>query len=484
MTLRFYNTLARALQPFEPAGDGAVGFYACGPTVYQQPHIGNFRAFLFYDLVHRYLRWKGFDVRFVMNLTDVDDKTIAGAASSGISLAEFTRPVIAGFFADLDRLGVLPAHDYPRATEHIASMIDLIRTLHERGHAYTTDDGSVYFDIGSFPGYGKLSRVELDRVRAGAGLADRARTSADEYSKDNAHDFVLWKSARPTDHQVGAVWDTPWAPGRPGWHIECSAMSMAALGTTFDIHAGGEDLVFPHHEDEIAQSEAASGKPFVRYWLHVKHLLVDGEKMAKSKNNFFTLADLADRGFEPAAIRYALLAAHYRRELNFTFDGVADAATAIRRLLDFQDRLRAAHVPADGHLGAALAEPARRALDGFQAALDDDLNVPAALAALFSFVREANAALDRNPGLATTERDLALAALDRCDDVLGCLALARSHGGVDDELATWVEARITDRQDARARRDFAAADAIRAELAAAGILVEDTPQGPRWKRAP
>jgi cysteinyl-tRNA synthetase len=484
MTLRFYNTLSRALEPFAPAAAGPVGFYACGPTVYQQPHIGNFRAFLFYDLVHRYLRWRGFDVRFVMNLTDVDDKTINGAATGGVSLEEFTRPVIDAFFADLERLGIRPAHAYPRATRHIDRMVELIAELHERGHAYTAEDGSVYFDISSFPEYGKLARIELDAVRVGAGLADRARTSSDEYAKEDAHDFVLWKSARPVDHQVGAVWDTPWGAGRPGWHIECSAMSMAALGHTFDIHAGGEDLIFPHHEDEIAQSEAATGQPFVRYWLHVKHLLVDGEKMAKSKNNFYTLADLADRGFEPAAVRYALLAAHYRRELNFTFDGVADAATAIRRLLDFQDRLRAAPPPAHGAAGAPLAQAARGALDRFQAALDDDLNVPAALAAIFSFVREANAALDRAPALDSDDRAQALAALDRCDDVLGCLALARAHRGVDDDLAAWVEGRVQARQDARARRDFAAADAIRAELTAAGFLVEDTPQGPRWKRAP
>ncbi|HEX7048625.1 MAG TPA: cysteine--tRNA ligase [Longimicrobiales bacterium] len=474
MPLTFYNTLTRTPEAFEPLDPGTVRIYACGPTVYQLPHIGNYRAFLFYDLLHRYLEWKGYDVRFVMNLTDVDDKTIAGALAKGIPLSDYTEPIIRDFFGDLDTLGVRRADVYPRATRNVEAMIELISRLVERGHAYVAD-GSVYFDISSFPSYGRLSRIPLDEVRRGE------RVSADEYEKEDVRDFALWKGAKDADRTVGAVWDTPWGPGRPGWHIECSAMSMAELGETIDIHAGGEDLIFPHHEDEIAQSEGATGRPFVRYWLHVKHLLVNGEKMSKSKGNVYSLRELRERGHSAAAIRYLLLSAHYRHELNFTFEGLDHARAALDRALAFADRLEATPVAEDA-AQSTLPDLARTALHRFEDALDDDLNVPAGLAALFNFIRDGNAALDRAAAFAAPDLEAARDALDRIDSVLGVLALARAATAVDRDFAAWVETLLARRQDARARRDFAAADALRDELAAAGVVVEDTPQGPRWKR--
>ncbi|HEX7119005.1 MAG TPA: cysteine--tRNA ligase [Longimicrobiales bacterium] len=477
MALRFYNTLTRSLEEFEPLEPGTARMYACGPTVYQLPHIGNYRTFLFNDLLHRYLEWKGLDVKFVMNLTDVDDKTIDGALRQGVSLEEFTEPVIRGFFDDLDALGVRRADVYPRATRHVDAMVELIGRLVERGHAYAAADGSVYYDVTSFPGYGRLSRVDLSAMRRGE------RVAADEYEKGDIRDFALWKAAKDVDRQVGAAWETPWGTGRPGWHIECSAMSMAELGETFDIHTGGEDLVFPHHEDEIAQSEGATGKPFARFWLHVKHLLVNGEKMSKSKGNVFSLHDLVERGHSAAAVRYLLLSAHYRHELNFTFDGLDHAHAALRRILDFDDRLANAPVAEDAP-GSALPELAAAALRGFEDALDDDLDTPGALATLFNFIRESNAALDRSAAVQPAELQAARHAIARIDDVLGVLPLARAASRVDQELADWVERKLAERQAARAKRDFATADRIRDELARAGITIEDTPHGPRWKLAP
>ena len=482
MGLRFYNTLARKIEDFQPLDGKRVGVYACGPTVYRPPHVGNYRTFIFNDLLHRYLEWKGFDVKFVMNLTDVEDKIIDAAAEAGVHINEITAPVTKAFLDDLASLAIRPVDVHPRATEKIPEMIEIISKLLERGHAYDVD-GSVYFAIGSFPGYGKLSRIELQDQRSGAGLQTRERggIDADEYEKEDARDFALWKAAKDVDHQAGAAWTTPWGVGRPGWHIECSAMSMAELGETFDIHTGGEDLVFPHHEDEIAQSEGATGKPFVRYWLHVKHLLVNGEKMSKSKRNDYKLHELVEKGYSTAAIRYLLLSAHYRKELNFTFEGLDDAQSALRRLVDFAERLYATPGAASG--SSELALIAHNAVAAFEAGLDDDLNTPEALAALFTFVREANAALDKG-GVDEAARHAALDALTRMDDVLGFIDLARAAAkDVDADLAAWVEERIAARQAARARRDFAGADAIRAELTARGVVVEDTPQGPRWKKA-
>jgi cysteinyl-tRNA synthetase len=476
MPLTFYDTLTRSLRPFEPIQDGRVGVYACGPTVYQLPHIGNYRTFVFNDVLHRYLEWKGFDVRFVMNLTDVDDKIIERARAEDADIHAYSAPHVDGFLAEIDQLGIRPAHAYPRATDHIAAMIDLVERLLERGHAYRTDDGSVFYDISSFDRYGKLSRIPLDEVRSGE------RVAADEYGKDDARDFALWKSAKTADRQVGAVWDAPWGEGRPGWHLECSAMSMAELGETFDIHTGGEDLVFPHHEDEIAQSEGATGQPFARYWLHARHLMLDTEKMSKSRGNVVRLADILDAGYRPAAVRYLLISAHYRKELSFSYDGLDDARAAVRRILDFADRLDHAPTHADAP-ASALPAIADAALDAFERGLDDDINTPAALAALFTFLRQTNAALDRMTAVRPTERARAVEALGSMDEVLGILEIARRDAGPDPDLADWVEQKLAERQQARKDRDFARADAIRDELGSAGVVVEDTPQGARWKLA-
>ena len=481
--MKLYNTLTRKLEEFTPLTTGKVGVYACGPTVYRPPHVGNYRTFVFNDLLHRYLEWRGYEVKFVMNLTDVEDKIIDAAHAENVEIGDITAPMIEAFLADLDALAIRRADVFPRATENISEMISLITRLVQRGHAYAVD-GSVYFAIGSLPTYGKLSRIDLQDVRSGAGLAtrDRGAIDADEYEKEDARDFALWKSAKEIDRAAGAVWQTPWGDGRPGWHIECSAMSIAQLGETFDIHTGGEDLIFPHHEDEIAQSEGATGQQFVRYWLHVKHLLVNGEKMSKSKRNDYKLGDLVERGFSPAAIRYLLLSAHYRKELNFTWEGLDDAVAALNRLVAFADRLDAVQI--QGSSDAELQSISANALENFQSALDDDLNTPEALAALFTFVRESNAALDRAGGATQAERDAAVAALRRMDEVFGFIDLARTYArDVDADFAAWVDQRIAERQAARGRRDFQTADAIRQELTAAGVALEDTPAGPRWKKA-
>ena len=403
--------------------------------------------------------------------------------SEAVSIGDVTAPVIDAFFADLDTLGIRPADAWPHATAHIPEMIDIIARLIDRGHAYVKD-GSVYFDISSFPAYGKLAHLEAVEMRAGAGLAARsAAIDADDYEKEDARDFALWKAAKAADRATGACWDTPWGPGRPGWHIECSAMSMKELGETFDIHTGGEDLVFPHHEDEIAQSEGATGKPFARVWLHVTHLKVNGEKMSKSKGNDFTIGQLVERGFRPAEIRFIYLQAHYRKELNFSFDGLEDARTALQRLTGFRRRIDET-ATADDAPETALGTMAAEALVAFGEALDDDLNTQNALAVLFPWVREVNAVLDRVAVVATAELDATRRAFDRMDDVLGIVRLAlREKSALEADLAAWVEEKLAARRQARGRRDFAAADAIRDELLAAGIVVEDTADGTRWHKS-
>ncbi|HLL45560.1 MAG TPA: cysteine--tRNA ligase [Longimicrobiaceae bacterium] len=480
MPLQFYNTLTRRLEEFVPLREGRVGMYTCGPTIYAPPHIGNLRTFFFADVLHRYLEYRGYQVRFVMNLTDVDDKTIRGANQKGVPLGEYTEPFADILFDNFRTLGIAPADVYPRATHYVDGMIDLIRRLEERGIAYAVE-GSVYFDISRFPEYGKLSKVDLDAGRRGE------RVVADEYEKGDARDFALWKAAKPEDEAVGAVWDTPWGRGRPGWHIECSVMSMQELGETFDIHCGGVDLAFPHHEDEIAQSEGATGREFVRYWLHGEFLQMDGEKMAKSVGNVANLQDLVGQGVRPSSIRYLFLTAHYRSKLNFSMEGLAAAAEAVRRVRDTRNRLR--EHPAVLHPGAddvpVLHRAADAALARFAEAMDDDLNTSVALAALHTFVPEVNARLD---GLGTrpvseAERDAALAVFERIDSVFVFVELADREDVVDPELAAWVEERIEARQAARKARDFAQSDAIRDELAGRGIVVEDTPQGPRWKKS-
>jgi cysteinyl-tRNA synthetase len=480
--LRFYNTLTRRHEEFVPLHEGRAGIYLCGPTIYAAPHIGNLRTFFFADILHRYLEFRGYEVRFVMNLTDVDDKTINGALAQGVSLAEYTAPFAELLFADLAALGFEPADAYPRATRYIPQMVEIIERLRERGLAYPAPDGSVYYDISAFPDYGKLSHADLDRGRQGE------RVAADNYEKGDARDFALWKAAKPEDRQVGAVWDTPWGPGRPGWHIECSAMSMHELGETFDIHCGGIDLIFPHHEDEIAQSEGATGKPFVRYWLHGEFLQLEGEKMAKSVGNVFTLQDLLGRGVRGSSIRYTFLTARYRSKLNFTWEALTASAEAVARLHATWKRLR--EHPTVLHARAAddprLHPAAARALGDFTEAMDDDLNSPVALAALWELAREVNCRLDDLGATPITEAEAgaALEAFGRIDSVLGLLALAdRETTVAEAELAAWVEERIAERQAARAARDFARADAIRLELAARDVVLEDTPTGPRWRVA-
>ncbi|MEW5926653.1 MAG: cysteine--tRNA ligase [Gemmatimonadota bacterium] len=480
MPLQFYNTLTRRLEEFVPLVEGRVGMYTCGPTIYAPPHIGNLRTFFFADVLHRYLEYRGYQVRFVMNLTDVDDKTIRGANREGVPLGEYTEPFAEILFDNFRTLGIAPADVYPRATHYVDGMIELIRRLEERGIAYAVE-GSVYFDISKFPEYGKLSKVDLGAGRVGE------RVVADEYEKGDVRDFALWKAAKPEDEAVGAVWDTPWGRGRPGWHIECSVMSMQELGETFDIHCGGVDLTFPHHEDEIAQSEGATGKQFVRYWLHGEFLQMDGEKMAKSVGNVASLQDLVGQGVRPSSIRYLFLTAHYRSKLNFSMEGLAAAAEAVRRVRDTRSRLR--DHPAVVHPGAddvpVLHRSADAALAKFAEAMDDDLNTSVALAALHTFVPEVNARLDAlgpRP-VSEAERDAALAVFERIDSVFGFVELADREDVVDPELAAWVEERIEARQAARKARDFAQSDAIRDELAARGIVVEDTPQGPRWKKS-
>jgi cysteinyl-tRNA synthetase len=474
-----YNTLTRRREEFVPLVEGHVGMYACGPTIYATPHIGNMRTFFFADLVHRYLEFRGYQVKFVMNLTDVDDKTIARALESGVSLAEYTEPFARALFADFETLGIQGADVYTRATHYIPEMVELIERLIERGLAYVSD-GSAYFDISEFPDYGKLSRVDLSQARRGE------RVASDEYDKDDIRDFALWKAVRAEDEAVGAVWPTPWGPGRPGWHVECSAMSMAVLGETFDIHCGGADLVFPHHEDEIAQSEGATGKPFVRYWLHGEFLQLDGEKMAKSRGNLFTLGDLMERGVRASSIRHAFLTTHYRSRLSFTWAALAASAEAVRRLFTTWERLRDHPVTSAGRADdlPILHETAAAALAAFTAAMDDDLNTSVALAALFDFVTAVNTRLDTlcTAPISAAEARAALDAFARIDAVLGILSLAeREKGGAADErLTAWVEECIQARADARARRDFAEADRLREELAVRGIVVEDTPAGARW----
>ena len=338
MSLSFYNTLTRRLDPFEPMDPDNVQVYACGPTIYDYPHIGNYRTFVVFDLLHRYLKWRGYGVRFVQNLTDVDDRTIDGAVAKGVCLNDFTVPFGEAFLEDGRILGIQPVDSYPRATEYVEEMVEFIQVLMEKGLAYTTEDGSVYFDISEFPGYGKLSGMDVDAVRSGE------RVASDDYEKDDARDFALWKAAKPQDVEVGAAWDAPWGKGRPGWHLECSVMGLNELGETLDIHFGGEDLIFPHHEDEIAQSEGATGQQFVRYWLHVKHLIFEGEKMSKSLGNTVTVGHLTGQGYEPAAIRHQLISAQYRSEINFTMTGLDGSTRAVQRLVDFADRLDAASV--------------------------------------------------------------------------------------------------------------------------------------------
>ena len=486
MTLRFYNTLTRSVERFEPLLPGQVRMYTCGPTVYERAHVGNFRTFVWEDLLRRFLRWSGFEVTQVMNLTDVDDRTIQAATARGSTLEEVTEPVIAAFFEDWNRLGLERVEHNPRATEHVPQMIALIRALEEKGLTYETD-GSVYFAIRRFPGYGVLANLDASDLET----AGRA-TGDEEYAKDDPRDFVLWKGGERTDENAVATWDSPWGRGRPGWHLECSAMAMQYLGRTLDIHTGGVDNIFPHHTNEAAQSEGSTGERFARYWLHAAHLLVDGSKMSKSLGNYYTIPDLTELGHRPSAIRYLLLTGHYRSQLNFTLDGLADAERAVQRLEEFEGRLaETAESPADpldadpegdavGEDGGIAGLAARMRAE-FSAALVDDLNVSEALAAVFSMVREANQRLDRGQ-MTSTEADQLRNVMSDFDAVFGVLTLRqRERDAAAGELGPWIEARIADRQAARKAGDFEQADRIRDDLEERGIVLEDTPAGTRWK---
>src|ERR1700677_1194447 len=490
MALRLYNTLSGEIEEFHPLDGNRVRMYACGPTVYDYGHIGNFRTFIAVDLLHRFLCQSGYDVRYVMNITDVDDKIIRNAARDGVTVQQYTAKFVQAFLEDSATLSI----EQPilvRATEHIPEMAGFIAELEKKGFAYRTDDGSYYFRIAKFPAYGKLSKKDF------AGMNDGARVDVDEYEKDSARDFALWKAPKPGE----ASWDTAIGPGRPGWHIECSVMSMAELGPSFDLHAGGEDLIFPHHENEIAQSESLTGQPLARYWFHPRFLLVEGQKMSKSLGNFFTIRDLLLKGYKASAIRLALVSVPYRHQLNFTFDGLTEATNAIERLRTFSGRLTAATL-APGET-PALRAAAETAQANYLAALANDLNTAEARAPIFDLIRTANTAIDQGQILAG-DRDAILAVLASFDAVFDVIAdrdaeptrraleWAAQAGRMADvapELLAQlslsdeaIDALVAERTQAKRQRNFARADQIRKELAEKGIVIEDAKDGVRWKR--
>ncbi|MCS6951813.1 MAG: cysteine--tRNA ligase [Bryobacterales bacterium] len=465
MPLRFYNTLTQRVEEFVPLEPNVVRMYTCGPTVWNYVHIGNLRTFTFQDILRRWLRLRGYRLEHVMNITDVDDRIIQEAAAAGKSIGEYTEVFTQAFLEDAATLRLERPERLVRATDHIADMVALIRRLSEKSFTYRSD-GSIYFRIAKFPDYGKLSHTDFSGIRPGA------RVDTDKYDKADARDFVLWKARKEGE----PYWDTELGPGRPGWHIECSAMAMKYLGETLDIHAGGVDLTFPHHENEIAQSEAATGKPFVRYWLHSEHLIVEGQTMSKSLGNFYTLRDLLERGYAPEAVRYLLASVPYRKPLNFTFDALHAAATAIERLRNFRLRLESERF-AEG-TAERILERTQEAEQKFAASLDDDLNTAEALAAVFEYVREMNSAMDAREFRAGNAAP-ALELLGRFDAVFDVLRPSVPAAALPDEE---IERLIAERTRARQARDYARADRIRAELFEKGIVLEDTKDGVRWKR--
>jgi cysteinyl-tRNA synthetase len=472
VTLKLHNTLTGTKEVFEPLEAGHVGMYTCGPTVWNFAHIGNLRAFMFYDLLRRQLQTSGYRITHVMNLTDIDDRILDQAMHAGTTIADYVKPFVEAFFEDMGAMRAQPAEHYPRATEHIPEMIAMISTLLDRGFAYAAD-GDVYFRIESFPRYGALSHIDRSGLRAGQ------RVATDKYDKESVSDFALWKKAQPGDEGLGAAWDAPFGLGRPGWHIECSAMSKHYLGVTFDIHGGGIDLMFPHHENEIAQSEAANGKPFVRVWLHSEHLAeATGEKMSKSAGGFTTLGDLIAAGHDPLTVRFFLIAnAHYRQRIRLTTEALHASAEQVRRLRDFAERVRtpSRDVAAETADDGVLIGRVQQVRAAYRAALDDDLNLPQGIGVVFELIREANAALDEMK-VGAGGRAALLGLLEEVDGHLDVM------GGEEPGLADEVERLIAERDAARAAKDFARADRIREELKERGIALEDSRDGVRWRR--
>ena len=467
MALKLYNTISRKKEEFLPTVDNEVSFYSCGPTVYNFAHIGNFRAYMASDILKRYLLFKGYRVKHVMNITDVDDKTIRDSKKEGVSLKAFTERYTQAFFEDIEALNIMHADIYPKATDSIPDMVKLIKTLLDKGHAYKANDG-IYFKISSFADYGRLSKIDLSQRKEGA------RICSDEYDKESVHDFALWKFWTPEDGDV--YWETEIGKGRPGWHIECSAMSASNLGASFDIHSGGVDLIFPHHENEIAQSEAASGKRFVRYWFHNEYILVDGKKMSKSLGNFYTLRDVLKLGYRPMAVRYLLLSGNYRQQLNFSFEGLKAAQNSVDRLNEFMARLRAVNSGSlDKNSPEDASELTKNMLEGFETHMDDDLNISPALADVFEYVKHTNRLISES-SLTRTQADEAIQAMEKIDSVLGILS------SQEVEIPKEIELLSIEREKARKDKDFQKADRIRDELKEKGFVIDDTPRGPRIKR--
>jgi len=463
--LKLYNTLTRSTETFKPLSGNTVKMYNCGPTVYNYPHIGNYRAYLIADVLRRYLKYAGYQVKQVTNITDVDDKTIRDSQKAGVPLRQFTERYERAFFDDLKTLNIEKAELYPRATEHINEMVKLIRTLLDKGYAYKGEDGSVYFSIAKFKEYGKLSHLKAEEIKIGA-----SGVRVDEYDKENARDFVLWKAWTPEDGDV--FWETELGKGRPGWHIECSVMSTKYLGETLDIHMGGVDLIFPHHENEIAQSEAATGRQFSRFWVHNEHLLVDGKKMSKSLNNFYTLRDVLDKGADPAAVRFILIATHYRKQLNFTFEELDTAKTTIGRLNDFMERLD----DVKATYGNDMLREITEAEEKFKTAMDYDLSTPEAIAAVFDLVGKANRAIEAK-AISKDGAERVRQAMLKFDKVLGLLR--REKEKVPKEIRDLAE----ERETARKKKDFKKADELREKIKALGWAVEDTADGYRLGKA-
>jgi len=467
MPLKFYNTLTRKKELFKPIKKGQVLIYSCGPTVYSAPHIGNYRTFLVVDLLKRYLEFRGFQVKHVMNITDIDDKTIRDSGKESVSLKEFTEKYTKIFFDGLDRLNIKRAFKYPRATEEVENMIKMTRGLVEKGYAYGTSDG-VYFDISKFKNYGKVSKIDLSKIKLGT------KVSADEYAKDSPQDFALMKKSTTEELKRGIYYKTEWGNVRPGWHIECSTMSMKYLGETIDIHTGGVDLIFPHHENEIAQSEAYTGKNFVNYWLHAEHLIVEGQKMAKSLGNFITLDDLLKKEYDPKAIRYLLLSTHYKQQLNFTFNGLEAAKKTVDSLFDFIKRLKEMK---DGKSNPKINSLVKAVRNAFVKAMDDNLSINVALASIFDFVKKINKLIGEN-GLSKKDGEKIVKLMLDLDRVLG-LGLEIK----EEKLSAEIEKLIQERQSARKAGDFKKADEIRTRLEKEHyVIVEDTKDGIRWKK--